>query len=156
MNGEGIEFREGGASVEDIHAHLAACDMHYSPRLSFKVDIDRYSRKMSTNARTFEAWSGRVLVGLVAAYLNDRESRAGFITNVSVVREFVGRGIASVLLDRCLRKAGNEGMTKVRLEVGTQSDGAIHLYRNFGFSEIGRTNETVTMERAIVEERGHG
>jgi ribosomal protein S18 acetylase RimI-like enzyme len=61
-----------------------------------------------------------------------------------------------VLLDRCLRKAGNEGMTKVRLEVGTQSDGAIHLYRNFGFSEIGRTNETVTMERAIVEERGHG
>jgi len=96
MSCEGIAFREGTATREDIQAHLEACDADFSPRLSVKVDIGEYSRKISARAQTFEAWFGDTLVGLVAAYMNDSLTRSGFITNVTVAKAFMGRGIASI------------------------------------------------------------
>jgi len=153
MTGGGIEFREGTATKEDIHAFLGECDAAFSPNLSRKVDIDEYATKIRTLARTFEAWSEDKLVGLVAAYMNDTATRISFITSVSVTRAFAGRGIASALLDQCLDRSRREGLTAVRLEVSLASDRAIRMYRTFGFSEITRNGETVSMELNIDETR---
>ncbi len=153
MSREGIEFREGTATEEDIRAHLADCDGNFSPRLSLKVDIGEYSRKISVKAQTFEAWFGDSLVGLVAAYLNDRDARRGFITNVSVAKEFMGRGIASALLDRCLDRSKQDGVEAIGLEVSTTSREAIRLYEKLGFSELERKGETVVMGMTIGERR---
>ena len=146
MNRDAIDFREGTATKEEIQAHLEECDKDFSPKLSFRVDIGVYSRKMRTRARTFEAWSGGALVGLVAAYMNDPGTRTAFITSVSVAKEFMGRGIASALLDHCIKGSRQKGMRAVRLEVSLDSRGAIQLYKNLGFSEIVREGETVSME----------
>ena len=151
MNCDAIEFRDETATKDDIQAHLEGCDRDFSPNLSLKVNIEEYSRKISTRAKTFEAWSGKALVGLVAAYMNDSRTRTGFITSVSVAKNFMGRGIASALLDRCLKRSRQEGMKAIRLEVGVESPEAIHLYKNFGFSEIVREGETVSMELEINE-----
>jgi ribosomal protein S18 acetylase RimI-like enzyme len=128
MSRDGIEFREGTATQEDIRAHLEGCDENFSPRLSIKVEIGEYARKISAKARTFEAWFGDTLVGLVAAYLNDHGARSGFITNVSVAKAFMGRGIAAALLDRCLDRSRQEGMEAIGLEVSVESREAIRLY----------------------------
>ena len=153
MSCVGIEFREGTATKEDIQAHLEVCDRDFVPNLSLKVNIEEYSKKIRASAKTFEAWSGKALVGLVAAYMNDARARVGFITSVSVTKEFVGQGIASALLDHCLDRSRQEGMKAVRLEVSTESREAIHLYKHFGFSEIVRNGETVSMEMEISEKR---
>jgi ribosomal protein S18 acetylase RimI-like enzyme len=153
MSCEGIDFREGTATKEDIQAHLEECDRDFSPNLSLKVDIEEYSRKISARANTFEAWSGRGLIGLVAAYMNDPGTRTAFITSVSVVRKFMGRGIASALLGHCLEKSRQAGMKAVRLEVSLRSRDAIQLYENFGFSEVARKGETVSMELEISDKR---
>jgi ribosomal protein S18 acetylase RimI-like enzyme len=151
MNCDAIEFREETATRDDIQAHLEECDTDFSPNLSLKVNIHEYSTKIRTRAKTFEAWSGKALVGLVAAYMNDSRTRAGFITSVSVAKDFIGRGIASALLDRCLEKSRQEGMKTIRLEVGLKSPEAIQLYKNLGFSEIAREGETVSMQMEINE-----
>lgn len=153
MSREEIEFREGTATQEDIQAHLVGCDGNFSPRLSLKVDIGEYSRKISAKAQTFEAWFGDTLVGLVAAYLNDRGARSGFITNVSVAKAFMGRGIAWALLDRCLDRSRQEGMEAIGLEVSMESREAIRLYEKLGFSELERKGETVLMRLTISEKR---
>jgi ribosomal protein S18 acetylase RimI-like enzyme len=153
MSRDDIEFREGTATQEDIQAHLEGCDANFSPRLSFKVEIGEYSRKISAKARTFEAWCGDTLVGLVAAYLNDRSARSGFITNVSVANAFIGRGIAAELLDRCLDRSRQEGMEAIGLEVSMESHEAIRLYEKLGFSELERKGETVLMRLTISEKR---
>ena len=153
MSRDRIEFREGTATQEDIRGHLEACDKDFSPNLSAKVNIETYSEKISTRARTFEAWSGTKLVGLVAAYMNDSTTRTGFITSVSVVKEFAGHGIASALLDHCLARSRKMGMEAVRLEVSLQSRDAIHLYENFGFSEISRQAEMLSMKLELTERR---
>src|SRR5438046_2814866 len=99
MSSGGIDFREETATREDIQAHLQACDNDFIPNLGLKVNIAEYSKKIRARAKTFEAWSDKNLIGLVAAYLNDRDTRTGFITSVSVAKQFMGRGIASKLLD---------------------------------------------------------
>ena len=153
MSREGIEFREGTATQEDIRAHLEGCDGNFSPRLTLKVDIQEYSRKISTQAQTFEAWFGDTLVGLVAAYMNDSRTRSGFITNVTVAKAFMGRGIASALLDRCLDRSRQEGMQVIGLEVSMESREAIRLYEKLGFSELERKGEIVVMSLTIGEKR---
>jgi ribosomal protein S18 acetylase RimI-like enzyme len=153
MNHGEIEFRDGTATREQIQAHLERCDENFSPRLSLKVDIGEYSKKISAHARTFEAWSGDALVGLVAAYLNDSGSRNGFITNVTVGKAFMGRGIASALLDRCLERSGQAGMETIGLEVSERSHEAIRLYAKHGFSEFERKGEIVSMRLTISEKR---
>jgi ribosomal protein S18 acetylase RimI-like enzyme len=153
MNYDEIEFREGTASAEDIRAHLERCDSDFSPNLSLKVHIEDYSRKIRDLAKTYEAWSGSALVGLVAAYMNDPDTRIGFITSVSVTREFVGRGIASALLQHCLNRSRQERMRALRLEVSLESREAIRLYSKVGFSEIARKGETVSMELELSEKQ---
>jgi len=153
MSSDKIEFREGTASKEEIQTHLEGCDGQFSPNLSLKVNIGDYSSKIRARARTFEAWSGKRLVGLVAAYMNDLGTRVGFITSISVAKEFTGRGIAWTLLDLCLKRSRQEGMAAVRLKVSSESREAIQLYERFGFSEIAGGGETLSMELRISEKR---
>jgi len=153
MSCDGIEFREGTATKEEIQAHLEECDTGFSPRLGAKVNIAEYSEKIRMRAKTFEAWSGKALVGLVAAYMNDSGTRTGFITSVSVANDFKGRGIASTLLDHCINRSRQEGMRAVRLEVSLGSGEAIRLYKKRGFSELERRATTVSMELEFSDNR---
>jgi ribosomal protein S18 acetylase RimI-like enzyme len=92
-------------------------------------------------------------VGLVAAYMNDIRTRTGFITSVTVAKAFMGRGIATALLDRCLDRSRQEGMQVIGLEVSTESREAIRLYEKLGFSELERKGEIVLMTLTISAKR---
>ncbi|MGP1397889.1 MAG: GNAT family N-acetyltransferase [Inquilinaceae bacterium] len=126
-------FRQSSASAEEIAAHLRRCDEDFVPRLSGRLDIAAYADKVAGNAVTFEAWSHGRLVGLVAAYLNDRARRAGFVTNVSVEAPFMGRGIGATLFGACLARARTDGFARLTLEVDADNRRAIRFYEKFGF-----------------------
>jgi ribosomal protein S18 acetylase RimI-like enzyme len=149
MSSDEIQFRDGTAAPAEIQAHLKACDDEFFRRLSDKVDVGEYSIKIGSNAKTFEAWSGDSLVGLVAAYMNDSSGRRAFVTNVSVVRAFAGRGIATTLLDRCVTRASQEGMRTIALEVSRDSSEAMRLYEKYGFSKIESRDGIVLMSLTI-------
>ena len=153
MTFAGIDFREGTATGKEIQAHLEECDTDFVPNLSSKVNIEEYARKIKSLAKTFEAWSGETLIGLVAAYMNDARTRTCFITSVSVAKEFMGQGIAHALLDHCFTGSRQEGMNAIRLEVSVESHRAIRFYKNFGFSETARNGDTVSMELETSEKR---
>jgi len=84
-------------------------------------------------AVTFEAWEDDTLAGLIAAYLDDRESGKGFITNVSVLKEQMGKGIAETLMNNCIAYAKQQGIRSIDLEVSKGSEPAIALYENSAF-----------------------
>lgn len=116
----------------DIRKHLLSCDQRFSPPLSVRVCIGEYSNKIRDNATTHEAWDGNLLIGLVAAYRNIQE-RSLYITNVSVLPAWSGKGIATKLLSRCLEWAVSEAIENVSLEVSQENIPAMRLYENFGF-----------------------
>jgi ribosomal protein S18 acetylase RimI-like enzyme len=124
------------ATVEEIAAHLALCDVQFVPPLSHRVDIRDYAAKLGNHAQRFEAWAGDRLVGLVAAYCNDRAARAAYITSVSVLADWGNRGIATQLLHRCLEYATLENLRQVRLEVATEHRAAVRLYEKCGFGAV--------------------
>ena len=136
---ESVEFGLNKASEAQIVEHLLRCDADFVPPLSDRVEISDYAKKIASKAMRFEAWSGDMLVGLVAAYYNDQEQRTAYITGVSVLREWTGKGIAASLMRRCIDNAKASGMRQISLEVASDNVPAIKLYEKSGFV-AGQTN----------------
>lgn len=135
MESFAINYKIRSADVYDILKHLTRCKDNFIPGLDQTVDIPEYSKKIAQNAVTFEAWAGKELIGLIAAYFNDQQSRSGFITNVSVIKAFAGKGIASQLVKDCIRFAKEENFKQVSLEVNENNQPAIKLYRKHNFTD---------------------
>ncbi len=143
-----IDMTVNAASAPVIAAHLRRCDDDFIPRLSDRVEIDAYSRKIAARATRFEGWAFGALVGLVAAYF-DPDGRDPFITSVSVDPEQRERGLASRLLDACVAYARERGYKGVRLEVDRGNEPAIALYQRGGFTVADVTERMMSMRRDV-------
>lgn len=128
-----VEYLSNKASQVEIAEHLCRCDEDFVPPLSGRVEIHGYAQKIASTATRFETWSGGTLVGLVAAYCNDRETRIAYITSVSVLKAFTGKGIAARLVKQCIEHAKASGMRQISLEVAIDNAPAIRLYEKCGF-----------------------
>lgn len=148
-----VRIQLNGCTEHDIRRHLVACETEFDPPLSQRVDIAAYAQKIRQRALTVEAWQGDVLVGLVAAYLDDRQ-RTCFVTNVSVLPKLKRRGIASALLSELLNQAGKQGMTELMLEVSKTSKHAAALYARFHFTVVDDRGATVLMKRWLAQDEG--
>jgi ribosomal protein S18 acetylase RimI-like enzyme len=145
MNAE-VDYLSNTASTAQIAEHLLRCDANFVPPLSGRVEIKGYAKKIASKATRFEAWTGGTLVGLVAAYCNDQEKRIGYMTSVSVLREWTGQGIAARLVRLCVEHMKTLGVRQISLEVASGNMPAIKLYENSGFV-AGKTNVLfVTMD----------
>ena len=129
----GPQYTEGMASEEAIYYHLSKCNNDFIPPLEAKVNIQEYSTKIFQKSVTFEAWDGNIMIGLVAAYFNDPARQTGYITNVSIIGSYKGKGIASNLLYKCVDYARKNSFRNIYLEVARSNHYAINLYMKFGF-----------------------
>jgi ribosomal protein S18 acetylase RimI-like enzyme len=141
----GTQYRRKSAGQAAIHAHLIRCADAFMPSLHERVDVASYASKIFERAVTFEAWAGEMLVGLVAAYLNDSQTRAGYITSVSVDHGYLGQGIARHLVTQCIARARELGFRELRLEVSQHNEPAISLYRKAGFEPYENRGESTMM-----------
>ena len=143
-----VSYRELSATQDQIRAHLEHCDGSYQPPLSQRVHIGEYAAKIAQNAETFEAWGDHRLVGLVASYFNGTTGSA-FVTSVSVEDGFMGRGIASTLMTRCIERARSLGMASIALEVFRGNTQAIRLYKKHGFVECANESDPIRMQLSL-------
>jgi hypothetical protein len=60
----------------------------------------------------------------------------GAIQNLGIVPEYRGGGLGTMLLFRALEGFRESGIRRVHLEVTSQNDGAIRLYRRLGFVTV--------------------
>jgi ribosomal protein S18 acetylase RimI-like enzyme/SAM-dependent methyltransferase len=128
-----VDYLANTASVEQIAEHLLCCDADFVPTLSERVNIRDYAQKIANKAMRFEAWSNGALVGLVAAYCNNTETRIAHITSVSVIKACTGKGIGVSLIEKCVAHAKVAGMRQIGLEVAAVNMPAIKLYGKSGF-----------------------
>jgi ribosomal protein S18 acetylase RimI-like enzyme len=133
MSAGAVSYSQGRASAADIARHLERCAADFVPALNDRVDIEAYAAKLAALSVCFEAWADAELVGLVAAYMNDRARGVAFVSSVSVVPGRRGTGIAARLLRDCLECAKLERMKRVTLEVGCENRSAVRLYEALGF-----------------------
>ena len=150
MNCSEFDFKIKTASYEVIIDHLNKCADNFKPPLYTYVNIEEYSRKIYNNAITFESWVNNNLVGLIAAYYNNYDTKVGFITNVSVIKEYQGYGIASILLSNTIKYGKNNGFISVALEVNINNSNAIKLYEKYGFIATEQSQEKIKMKSIIL------
>ncbi len=135
MDLSSIRYMIKTAGKNDIAAHLFGCKDNFIPPLDSTVDIPKYAEKIAENAITFEAWHNNELAGMIAAYFNDQKNQTGFITNVSTLNNFSGKGIASKLLENCISYAKEKNFKEIKLEVNGHNRHAIKLYEKYDFRQ---------------------
>lgn len=79
---------------------------------------------------------GRV-VGSICTY-QDQEGGIGHIPNLSVHRDYRGRGLGRKLIAFALAHFRRCGLTHAKIETLVQNDVGNQLYRSFGFREVAR------------------
>jgi GNAT superfamily N-acetyltransferase/SAM-dependent methyltransferase len=139
------------ASAAQTAAHLRACDESFVPPLNARVNIDDYARKLGDHAQRFEAWADGELIGLVAAYCNAPDRQRAFITSVSVLPSWQGRGVASQLLAQCLEYLRHLGFARVELETDDHNSAAHRLYARHGFSPADADGRPGILYRILEE-----
>lgn len=149
MNLQTIIYKEKTASLHQVITHLTKCSSNFIPPLIQTTDIASYSKKIVENSITFEAWVNNELTGLIAAYFNDEKNLIGFITNVSTLKEYGGRGIASQLLRNCIQYGVLKQFKSICLEVNFHNKNAVHLYNKYGFETTGKKQDTIMMKKDL-------
>jgi ribosomal protein S18 acetylase RimI-like enzyme len=144
-----LEICVNRASVAQLAQHLRLCDQFFVPPLSERVALMEYSTKLYEKAERFEAWVDTTLVGLLAGYYDAESSMVAFITSVSVLKEWQGRGVASVLVERSIAHAQHLGFGFIELQVALQNDLAVRLYQRHGFRVISQDDNQAKMALAL-------
>lgn len=135
-----------------IARHLDLCDLSFIPPLSTRVKLEDYAERLSKSARNYQAYDGEVLVGLVAAYFDSgAEKDFVFISNVSVLPDYTGLGIAKNLLFQCIEDARLEQFKSAKLSVNKVNSRALNLYQALGFS-VAENSENADGEQFITLE----
>lgn len=145
-----LSYAQNTSSSAEIHRHLKHCDGHFLPRLSDRVNLLEYAEKLGLYSERFEAWTDSALVGLVAIYVNDKETQLAHISNVSVAPEWQRQQIAQKLLSKALEHAQSLHFPVIRLTVDERSEGAVALYAKFGFKVFGSGGSLLSMEKALT------
>ena len=128
-----VSFHINSVSEIEIVNFLRKCDADFLPPLSRRLNIEDYARKIFNNAMRFEAQASKELIGLIAIYCNDKESCVAYITSVSMLKEWMGRGIAIFLMRKCIDYAKAMGFMMISLEVRSDNLKAIALYKKSQF-----------------------
>jgi ribosomal-protein-alanine acetyltransferase len=92
---------------------------------------------------------GHHVVGYLCLYTVEDEAH---ILNIAVHPAYTGKGLASALVAHVIDTLGSQGITQFFLEVREGNDGAIRLYKKYGFMVVGKRKKyyTDTNEDALV------
>lgn len=136
------QYSNNKATAAQLLAHLQQCDSAFIAGLEQRTNLAAYAEKLTGYAERFEAWANGCLLGVVALYCNDTQTRQAYISHVSTLPAWQGQGIAKALLNHACDHAQTVGMTHVQLEVATDNHAALRLYQQQGFANDEQTTNT--------------
>ncbi|WP_296944769.1 ribosomal protein S18-alanine N-acetyltransferase [uncultured Massilia sp.] len=121
------------ADIDAVHALECGVFPHPWSRANFVDSL----------ASGYDAWvlreEGASEEGALAGYfLLMYAVDEAHLLDVAVAGERHGTGLGRFLLDRIAARAREQGMGSILLEVRPSNERALHVYRRYGYAEIGR------------------
>ncbi len=153
MNGE-IEYLVlTEDKTEDFEKYLISVEGDFPVRLSERVNIKEYCKKILLHGKCLAAVCDNTIVGTAAFYCNDNMNYMGYLSTLCVSRNFRKMKIAENLVENMIDIMRAEGMQNVHCFVHKENAAAIRLYQKMGFDiseEIKANAEySITMARKI-------
>ncbi len=125
---------------KEILKILHEFDKVFSPPISEKVeDTCNYANKLYENAYVYVARTDKNL-GFVTVYANDYNSKTAYISFIGVKEKARNMKIGKKLLEVCNKKAVEQGMEFMKLEVQKDNFIAREFYKKNGFSILGEAS----------------
>lgn len=137
LESSGISYTQNESRNWHLITHFKALDKTFTDELSMRTSIEEYADKLISKSCRFEVWDNGKLIGLLAVYLNLEGTPFIFISNISMLPEHQGKGIANTLLSKLIEYAKKCEFLYVELEVSAQNSRAQKFYRKLGFVEAG-------------------
>ena len=128
-----LQVVHGNESIERIVQFHNRIDELLIPRLSSRVDIAEYAKKLAQRALNIFVTVEREDIGICSIYCNEAEA---FITSFAVCEEYQGMGIGMQLMRRAIHLAKSSGCSCILLDVHFTNTKAKRFYLNNGFSII--------------------
>ena len=108
--------------------------------------LDSYVEKISANAEVLIWWGQGTMQGLIAFYCNDASEKTAFLTMLAVDPTQTRKGIGKILLQTAIATVRARSFRRFRLNVSAENEGAIALYKQFGFTAIEGNGADILME----------
>jgi ribosomal protein S18 acetylase RimI-like enzyme len=128
-----IRIRKFKASTNDIKSYLINNDKIFFEPMQSRLDICKFSEKIYHNAAQYWVFNDEKKIGFMAVYFNHPTKEFGYITTISIIKEFQGIGLGKRLLEKAKSHASENGFKKIRLQVHSNNITAQNLYAKFGF-----------------------
>jgi ribosomal protein S18 acetylase RimI-like enzyme len=116
---------------------------------------DRCNNRLETNYREWLlAEDGDKLIGCVMIAQGEPQKvrHVGHIAGMFVTTEYRKMGVATALLSEGLSRLKANGATKVRLEVISNQDPAVNLYKKLGLETVGTFKKEVYTGDGYLDE----
>lgn len=142
-----------GLRLEALKEEPAAFLSSYEEKV--KSPEENWRKKLGeTDVMLFAELNGK-LVGMVAAF-REKDQKIRHITRITSVyvnKNYRGKGIGRLLLDKVLEEIKkNLEVKKIKIEVSESQVAAYQLYKKLGFREIGRTQKEIIVDGKYYDE----
>ncbi|MBB1368460.1 GNAT family N-acetyltransferase [Pseudoalteromonas sp. SR44-5] len=118
---------------------LNQVDDDFSPTLSSRVDLEQYALKLLKVATVFGVYKKNQLVGAIAVYMNDLDSKVAYCPFIAILSNSRGQGFSQLLLEIAIAELKSKQFNSLSLTVRADSP-ASHLYKKVGFLIVNEFN----------------
>lgn len=133
--------------LEEVRFLLTMFNEYVYPNISMRVDsLEKYAEKLYTNAEVISIEINNEVLGFAAFYINDRNNRVAYISQIISKR----KGFGSIILDYIVDKAISNQIKVIRLEVYKYNDIAIKFYKKHCFDLKKVNSDFLILERPIA------
>ncbi len=87
------------------------------------------------------------VAGALFVYMNDKVNYEGYISFLSVKKDFSGKGLAQKLLNSAINLAFKNGMKKINVKTWSTNHPAINLYLKNNFQVISKSEDIVFQKK---------
>lgn len=133
----------------ELYKYFLSVSNLFVPNLCNVVDIKDYANKVFRNALIIESWDNSTLIGVMACYANNHTTKEAFITSVSVMQEYQGKGICKSMFKVLYSILLSMRFKNVSLEVSKNNKKALMLYYSENFKYKFENTNSYILTREI-------
>lgn len=138
-------------SFEEIFEYLNLCDRNFNPPLSFKVDLNSYSKKISELAVHYCAIFNQKIIGLTCCYCNDPNKDIAFLSVTCIHPDYFRKGIGEKLTLYVESDLKTRNFRRIRAEIDIENVASQNLHKKLGYTIVETKGTSYYFEKIITD-----
>lgn len=146
----------GGGVIRKI---VEECDGAFIEGITRRDDYESILQKMINNAQIIVIKCDEKVAGYASIYVNDIKLKRAYISMFGIKKDYQGKKLGTLLMDKCCEIAVKEGMKAIFCEVLKINQPGYGFYQSYGFRKTKKETEKsffMTYNLINAKEQGSG